>query len=84
MTVRERLLTIKLTDKIKNDPEYAKKIGIYSTAKKTDDNRSSKINDLILAKSLYKKEWKFFTISSKGILYKRSIFMKLNEKAKKL
>lgn len=28
MTVRERILTIKLMEKIKNDPNYAEKLGI--------------------------------------------------------
>lgn len=43
ITVRERILTIKLTEKIKNNPEHAEKIGIYSTAKKTFDNEKGRL-----------------------------------------
>lgn len=42
MTVRQRILTLKLNEKIKNDPEYANKIGIKNTTEKDTIKKSNK------------------------------------------
>lgn len=42
VTVRQRVLAIKLSKKIKNNPEYAKKIGINNTAEKQNTDKNKK------------------------------------------
>jgi hypothetical protein len=42
MTVRQRILTLKLNEKIKNDPEYANKIGIKNATEKDTIKKSKK------------------------------------------
>lgn len=42
MTVKQRVFTIKVMEKVKQDPEYAKRMGImviYSKGKKKEDHK---------------------------------------------
>ena len=42
MTVRQRILSIKVSEKIKKAPDYAKKIGIKNAEENYDTNKSKK------------------------------------------
>lgn len=41
MTVQERILTIRLSEKIKHDPEHAKKLGIENKVKIAKEIKNS-------------------------------------------